>query len=240
MQVLIGQTQLRIPPCCENYIKTSLSWVNTASLLPFSSLYIMQSKTTSPVVKNVTRQGLTKNIPAPTNTSQLFTALSARKPSTGNHTKSYANATSRPKTSKKSGRHPVLIHLQDPHTGPHQLKKVVANAVRYSHSTTYKDSNKQDVFVSIPFGQVTSAATNEGNAAILAAKRDGNLKAVMAHFHTMKRHGAVLTHHTYNMILDACASLRREGSPIAGLLEGEHMQSSLCTFLYFLCPSNGF
>jgi hypothetical protein len=111
--------------------------------------------------------------------------------------------------------------MQDSHTGSHQLKKVVANAVRFSHAPSYKNHHKQDIYVAIPVGKVISAATNEGNANILAAKRDGNLKAVMSYFLTMKRQGAILTHHTYNMVLDAHSTLRREGSPIAGLLEGK-------------------
>jgi hypothetical protein len=114
-----------------------------------------------------------------------------------------------------------MVHLKDPYHGSQQLKKVVARAVRANHNTSYKSSQKQDVYGPPSLGHVTSASTNEGNAAILAAKREGNLKAVMTHFFTMKRQGAALTHHTYNMVLDAHATLRREGSPIAGLLEGE-------------------
>lgn len=65
-----------------------------------------------------------------------------------------------------------------------------------------------------------SVASLEANARILTVKRDGNLKAVMMEFATMKKQGLVLTHHTYNLVLDAYATLRREGSPLAPMLRG--------------------
>ncbi|CAM0137108.1 hypothetical protein VKS41_008272 [Umbelopsis sp. WA50703] len=183
----------------------------------------MYTKTTSAVVKTVTRQGISQNAPTPNNPSRLLITLSARSVSTGNlnHTKRYASTSSRSNKYKHTStkKKPAMVHLKDPYHGSQQLKKVVARAVRANHNTSYKSSQKQDVYGPPSLGHVTSASTNEGNAAILAAKREGNLKAVMTHFFTMKRQGAALTHHTYNMVLDAHATLRREGSPIAGLLE---------------------
>ncbi|KAI8079743.1 uncharacterized protein BX664DRAFT_201790 [Halteromyces radiatus] len=61
-------------------------------------------------------------------------------------------------------------------------------------------------------------ASLEANSRILSVKRDGNLKAVMMEFSTMKKQGLTLTHHTYNLVLDAHATLRREGSPLAPML----------------------
>lgn len=171
------------------------------------------------------RQDISQNAPSPTEPSRLLITLSARSVSTGNltHTKTYANSASQPnkykptQTKKKSD----MVHHKDSCHGSQQLKKVVAKVVRVNHNTSYKSSHKQDIYGSSTIGHVTSASTSEGNAAILAAKREGSLKAVMTHFFTMKRQGAALTHHTYNMVLDAHATLRREGSSIAGLLEGK-------------------
>ncbi|KAI9492256.1 hypothetical protein BDB00DRAFT_765768 [Zychaea mexicana] len=63
------------------------------------------------------------------------------------------------------------------------------------------------------------AATLEANGRILAAKREGNLKAVMSEFCTMKKQQILLTHHTYNLVLDAHANLRREGAPLTSILK---------------------
>jgi hypothetical protein len=92
------------------------------------------------------------------------------------------------------------VRLQDPYHGSHQLKQVVASAVHFGHIAAYKGPQRQHGFLPFSVSQVTAAATNEGNAIILAAKRDGNLKAVMSQFITMKRQGAALSHHTYNMV----------------------------------------
>ncbi|KAG0168183.1 hypothetical protein DFQ28_005796 [Apophysomyces sp. BC1034] len=54
---------------------------------------------------------------------------------------------------------------------------------------------------------------------ILAAKRDGNLKTVMAEYLTLKKEGVLLTHHAYNLILEAFSGLRREGSPLTQMLK---------------------
>ncbi|KAI9256675.1 hypothetical protein BDA99DRAFT_466916 [Phascolomyces articulosus] len=67
--------------------------------------------------------------------------------------------------------------------------------------------------------QHSMAATLESNGRILSAKREGNLKAVMSEFGTMKKQRIPLTHHTYNLVLDAHANLRREGTPLTNILK---------------------
>ncbi|CAO3588935.1 unnamed protein product [Absidia cylindrospora] len=85
-----------------------------------------------------------------------------------------------------------------------------------------------------------SVASLEANARILAVKRDGNLKAVMMEFTAMKKQGLPLTHHTYNLVLDAYATLRREGSPLAPMLRvydemvRSHIQPSSYTYTLLL------
>ncbi|CAO3599474.1 unnamed protein product [Absidia cylindrospora] len=84
--------------------------------------------------------------------------------------------------------------------------------------------DKKEEFISMltpptsPCMESPSVASLEANARILSVKRDGNLKAVMMEFVTMKKQGLPLTHHTYNLVLDAYATLRREGSPLAPML----------------------
>ncbi|ORZ07822.1 hypothetical protein BCR42DRAFT_148506 [Absidia repens] len=58
----------------------------------------------------------------------------------------------------------------------------------------------------------------------------------MMEFVTMKKQGLPLTHHTYNLVLDAYATLRREGSPLAPMLRvynemtRSHIQPSSYTY----------
>lgn len=205
----------------KKYIKSSMFSKKVLTTIYLSFLYIMPSKTGSTSIQINSSNGHAHTMSPQDNSSQLLAALSARTVSTGNSQRAKTHYITSSKSSKKSTRKSALHYIQDSHSGSHQLNKVVANAVRFSHVPSYKNQHKQDIYVAIPVGKVISAATNEGNANILAAKRDGNLKAVMSHFLTMKRQGAILTHHTYNMVLDAQSTLRREGSPIAGLLEGK-------------------
>ncbi|KAI9319373.1 hypothetical protein BX666DRAFT_1854941 [Dichotomocladium elegans] len=54
---------------------------------------------------------------------------------------------------------------------------------------------------------------------LLAAKRQGQLKAVMNEFATLKRQGYHLTEQSYMIVLDAHVALRREGSPVTQMLQ---------------------
>ena len=69
--------------------------------------------------------------------------------------------------------------------------------------------------------QHSMTATLEANNRILTAKREGNLKAVMAEFGSMKKQHISLTHHTYNLVLDAHANLRREGTPLTNIFKSK-------------------
>ena len=69
--------------------------------------------------------------------------------------------------------------------------------------------------------QHSMTATLEANSRILTAKREGNLKAVMAEFGSMKKQHIPLTHHTYNLVLDAHANLRREGTPLTNIFKSK-------------------
>ncbi|KAG0172912.1 hypothetical protein DFQ30_009375 [Apophysomyces sp. BC1015] len=65
----------------------------------------------------------------------------------------------------------------------------------------------------------SSNNTADANNRISSAKRDGNLKLVMHEFAAMKKQGLHLSQHTYNLVLDAHASLRRDGTPLTHMLK---------------------
>ncbi|RCH80816.1 hypothetical protein CU098_002392, partial [Rhizopus stolonifer] len=63
-----------------------------------------------------------------------------------------------------------------------------------------------------------TSSTYEYNNRILTAKRNGNLRNVMNEFTSMKKNNVQMTHHTYNLVLEAHAILRREGTPLTNML----------------------
>lgn len=69
--------------------------------------------------------------------------------------------------------------------------------------------------------------SSEYNARILAAKRSGNLRAVMIQLGSMKKQRIPLTHHTYNVVLDAQATLRREGTPLNQILKRKYHHETI-------------
>lgn len=74
----------------------------------------------------------------------------------------------------------------------------------------------------------------EYNTRILAAKRSGNLRAVMMEFTSMKKQHIPLTHHTYNVVLDAHATLRREGTPLNYILKRKYHHETTSTIMHIL------
>jgi hypothetical protein len=62
-------------------------------------------------------------------------------------------------------------------------------------------------------------STYEYNNRILAAKRNGNIRVVMNEFTSMKKNSVQMTHHTYNLVLESHAILRREGTPLTTMLK---------------------
>ncbi|KAI9264173.1 hypothetical protein BDA99DRAFT_437917 [Phascolomyces articulosus] len=64
-----------------------------------------------------------------------------------------------------------------------------------------------------------SDETRVAEERLLAAKREGNLKAVMAEFASIKRQGYTLSEQAYTIVLESHACLRREGSPLTQMLQ---------------------
>lgn len=65
------------------------------------------------------------------------------------------------------------------------------------------------------------SSTYEYNNRILAAKRNGNIRVVMNEFISMKKNLVQMTHHTYNLVLESHAILRREGTPLTTMLKSK-------------------
>ncbi|OBZ89608.1 Pentatricopeptide repeat-containing protein 5, mitochondrial [Choanephora cucurbitarum] len=80
--------------------------------------------------------------------------------------------------------------------------------------------------------------TYECNHRILTAKRNGDLRTVMNEFISMKKNKIQMTHHTYNLVLEAHILLRREGTPLTQMLklyqEMAHYQIRPNTYTYVL------
>lgn len=66
-----------------------------------------------------------------------------------------------------------------------------------------------------------TSSTYEYNNRILAAKRNGNIRLVMSEYMSMKKNSVQMTHHTYNLVLEAHAILRREGTPLTTMMKSK-------------------
>ncbi|RCH98515.1 hypothetical protein CU098_007515, partial [Rhizopus stolonifer] len=64
-----------------------------------------------------------------------------------------------------------------------------------------------------------TSASFEANDRILTVKRHGQLKLLMSEYAALQKKGLLLTDHTYNLIFDTYASLRRDGTPLAPMLK---------------------
>lgn len=72
--------------------------------------------------------------------------------------------------------------------------------------------------------------TRVADERLLAAKRQGQLRAVMNEFAAIKRQGYVLSERTYSIVLDAHTTLRREGSPMTHMLQGKNLFNDGCIY----------
>lgn len=78
--------------------------------------------------------------------------------------------------------------------------------------------------------KMKTSSTFEYNNRILSAKRNGNIRVVMSEFVSMKKNNIQMTQHTYNLVLEAHAILRKEGTPLTAMLKS----NNLPLFLYYL------
>ncbi|ORX55766.1 TPR-like protein, partial [Hesseltinella vesiculosa] len=80
----------------------------------------------------------------------------------------------------------------------------------------------------------------EANTRLLSAKKSANLKSVLLEFASIKKHGLPLNHQTYNIVLEAIATFRREGSPLTCMLrvhdemQQANIQRTHCTFVLLI------
>lgn len=62
----------------------------------------------------------------------------------------------------------------------------------------------------------------EANDRVLSAKRQGQLKTLLSEYTALKKEGLLFTDHTYNLIFDAYAALRRDGTPLTTMLKSKY------------------
>ncbi|KAK4514647.1 uncharacterized protein ATC70_002248 [Mucor velutinosus] len=79
--------------------------------------------------------------------------------------------------------------------------------------------NQSNTITNTPYHKKKISSTYEYNNRILTAKRNGNIRVVMSEFISMKKNSVQMTHHTYNLVLEAHAILRREGTPLTAMLK---------------------
>jgi hypothetical protein len=89
-------------------------------------------------------------------------------------------------------------------------------------NTTANNNNKKKV-----------SSTYEYNNRILAAKRSGNIRVVINEFISMKKNSVQMTHHTYNLVLESHAILRREGTPLTTMLKSNKLKNYIFLFFFF-------
>lgn len=96
-------------------------------------------------------------------------------------------------------------------------------------NTNNKAQNYYDVLAgrqlpSPPLSPVVSPNKHSNNKAcaddrLKAARRDNQLRTVLTELHAVKRQGLALTTASYNIVLEAYMSLRRDGTPLTQMLQ---------------------
>ncbi|KAJ2963790.1 hypothetical protein NQZ79_g1210 [Umbelopsis isabellina] len=173
------------------------------------------SKGTANIINTVTRQGLLSKqltasrpntlLPAPTRSSAKLYAtgratFSANRQQQQQQDNSSQQANSLNPIQAWTGNNSAAIFQK--YTG-----------VRYNHSAAAAADSQQESASSS-----SQEATKKGNARILEAKRNRDLRKVEVEFKRMKDSGVELTSQTYTLVLDSLASLRRPGQPPQRLL----------------------
>ncbi|KAL9554927.1 hypothetical protein MBANPS3_002584 [Mucor bainieri] len=117
--------------------------------------------------------------------------------------------------------------LLTPPSSPEATPRASGSNQSNSTTTTHNPHHKKKI-----------SSTYEYNNRILAAKRNGNIRVVMSEFISMKKNSVQMTHHTYNLVLEAHAILRREGTPLTTMLKiyNEMIQAQIQpnTYTYIL------
>ncbi|ORE01182.1 hypothetical protein BCV72DRAFT_322744 [Rhizopus microsporus var. microsporus] len=124
-------------------------------------------------------------------------------------------------------------HTKSSHTRRNH-KTVSPSSSRRSSSDTVSSTSKSktdDVFEIVyaaPSDMITpppspksspSAASFAANDRILTARRQGHLKYLMAEYNALKKEGLMLHDHTYNLVFESYAALRRDGTPLISMLK---------------------
>ncbi|CEP07215.1 hypothetical protein [Parasitella parasitica] len=73
----------------------------------------------------------------------------------------------------------------------------------------------------------TASQAFQANDRILNARRLGQLKLLMSEYAALQKEGLLFTDHTFNLIFDAYASLRRDGTPLTPMLKSKYTERVL-------------
>lgn len=120
-------------------------------------------------------------------------------------------------------------------TAPAQQKPhMKANTARTQHIRNKEDETIFDITYSTTTEMITPppspksvpsaplmSQSFEANDRILTAKRQGQLRALMAEYTALKKEGLLFTDHTYNLIFDTFTSLRRDGTPLIPMMKSK-------------------
>jgi hypothetical protein len=146
--------------------------------------------------------------------------------------------TSRRKTSKQTRRRSstkyesLIIPAQQ--NWEHQKHDLLTKATSARSHHTPEEEKEEPIFnivYSAPSDMITpppspksvplASQSFEANDRILTAKRHGQLKYLMAEYAALNKEGLLFTDHTYNLIFDTYASLRRDGTPLTPMLKSK-------------------
>ncbi|CEI98899.1 hypothetical protein RMCBS344292_12995 [Rhizopus microsporus] len=124
-------------------------------------------------------------------------------------------------------------HTKSSHTRRNH-KTVSLSSSRRSSSDTVSSTSKSktdnvfEIVYAAPSDIITpppspksspSAASFAANDRILTARRQGHLKYLMAEYNALKKEGLMLHDHTYNLVFESYAALRRDGTPLVSMLK---------------------
>jgi hypothetical protein len=105
------------------------------------------------------------------------------------------------------------------HTPEEEKEKLVFNIVYNAPSDMITPPPSPKSFPQAPI----VSQSFEANDRILTAKRHGQLKYLMAEYVALYKEGLLFTDHTYNLIFDTYASLRRDGTPLTPMLKSKYL-----------------
>lgn len=175
-----------------------------------------------------------------TPTSKATTAILTNKVYTSrraNKTSKQTRRRSSTKTTISSYDNPQTLIIPAQQNWEHQKHDLLTKVTSArSHHTPEEEKEEPvfDIVYSAPTDIITpppspksypqapmASQSFEANDRILTAKRQGQLKYLMAEYAALNKEGLLFTDHAYNLIFDTYASLRRDGTPLTPMLKSK-------------------